>query len=71
MKIQYMTSVSEEVWQTLVETSDDTWLYHTQAWLNLTTRVWPFENHYFVAEHKGHMQNAMVIIVMLGRYLWA
>lgn len=67
MKIQHIANVAPETWQTLVEASDDTWLYHTQPWLELSTHVWPFENHYFLAEENGTLVGAFPVQLARSR----
>lgn len=40
-------------WQRLSESSDDVWLFHLPAWVNLTAEVYSLENHYFCAKENG------------------
>jgi len=55
MEIEECAQIDAGQWDAAVAASDDAWLFHTAAWLEMTASVWPLENRYFAARQNGRI----------------
>jgi hypothetical protein len=47
------TEIDPTEWDDLVNSSDDTWLWHTWEWIDLLARVYSLQKHFFIARKSG------------------
>ncbi len=52
-EISHQADVAQETWDGLVNSSDDTWLWHLWAWTGALARVYPVEKQYFICRVGG------------------
>ena len=55
MQIDLCAEIDPQEWDAAVMASDDAWLFHTSAWLEMTAEVWPVENLYVTARQNGRI----------------
>ncbi len=67
MNILRTEAVADEAWNDLVAASDDAWLYHSKAWLDMTARVYNLENVFFSVTHNGALVGAFAAQLQKGR----
>lgn len=66
MQIEQSAEISPGEWDAAVEDSDDAWMFHTTKWIELTARVWPLENRYFLAREGRRMLGGFPLQVAPG-----
>ncbi len=66
MEIEQSTQISPGEWDAAVAISDDTWMFHTTRWIEMTASVWPLDNRYFTARKNGRMVGGFALQVAPG-----
>ncbi|HIQ22399.1 MAG TPA: GNAT family N-acetyltransferase [Planctomycetes bacterium] len=69
--VEVESEVSAAEWDEAIGRSDDTWLFHTAGWIELTARVWPLRNWFFVVRRGGRIVGGLAVqLAPGGRRPW-
>ena len=66
MDVSITSNLPAPEWDELINASDDAWLYHTRAWIEMVAEVYSLEVACFLVRHNNQVVGGLPFHVMRG-----